>query len=93
MKTKYYFEKYYFNPEDKAHRALLLNFINTSSWRPYCPFILEEPFTDIVSMCKHKTLQYYMDKDRIVNFSKKFVFVNNYDVYPSYCSNYKRFIN
>jgi len=31
------------------------------------------------------------DKDRIVNFSKKFVFVNNYDVYPSYCSNYKRF--
>lgn len=69
MKTKYYFEKYYFNPEDKAHRALLLNFINTSSWRPYCPFILEEPFTDIVSMCKHKTLQYYMDKDRIVNMT------------------------
>lgn len=69
MKTKYYFEKYYFDPENKTHRALLLKFINTASWRPYCPFILEEPFTDIVSMCKHKTLQYYMDKDRIVNMA------------------------
>jgi hypothetical protein len=69
MKTKYLFEKFYFNPEDKAHRALLLKFINTSSWQPYCPFILEEPFTDIVSMCKHKVLRYYLDKDRLANLT------------------------
>lgn len=31
------------------------------------------------------------DKDRIVNFNKSFVFVNETDDYPSYCYNYKRF--
>ena len=31
------------------------------------------------------------DKDRIVNFNKNFVFVNEADIYPSYCYNYKRF--
>ena len=31
------------------------------------------------------------DKDRIINFNKNFVFVNDTDTYPSYCYNYKRF--
>jgi hypothetical protein len=31
------------------------------------------------------------DKDRIINFNKSFVFVNESDIYPSYCYNYKRF--
>ena len=31
------------------------------------------------------------DKDRIINFSKTFVFVNDTDLYPSYSYNYKRF--
>lgn len=31
------------------------------------------------------------DKDRIINFNKNFVFVNEKDIYPSYCYNYKRF--
>jgi hypothetical protein len=31
------------------------------------------------------------DKDRIINFNKSFVFVNETDIYPSYCYNYKRF--
>jgi hypothetical protein len=31
------------------------------------------------------------DKDRIINFNKNFVFVNETDIYPSYSSNYKRF--
>ena len=31
------------------------------------------------------------DKDRIINFNKNFVFVNETDIYPSYCYNYKRF--
>ena len=31
------------------------------------------------------------DKDRIINFNKKFVFINETDIYPSYSSNYKRF--
>jgi len=33
----------------------------------------------------------YRDKDKISNSSKKFTFVNESDVYPSYCYNYKRF--
>lgn len=31
------------------------------------------------------------DKDRIINFNKSFIFVNETDIYPSYCYNYKRF--
>ena len=31
------------------------------------------------------------DKDKIINFNKKFVFVNETDIYPSYSCNYKRF--
>jgi hypothetical protein len=31
------------------------------------------------------------DKDRIINFNKKFVFINETDIYPSYSCNYKRF--
>jgi hypothetical protein len=31
------------------------------------------------------------DKDRIINFNKNFVFINECDIYPSYCYNYKRF--
>jgi hypothetical protein len=31
------------------------------------------------------------DKDKIINFNKNFVFVNETDIYPSYCYNYKRF--
>jgi hypothetical protein len=31
------------------------------------------------------------DRDRIINFNKKFVFINETDTYPSYSCNYKRF--
>jgi len=31
------------------------------------------------------------DKDRIINFNKKFLFYNQNDIYPSYSYNYKRF--
>ena len=31
------------------------------------------------------------DRDRIINFNKKFVFINETDIYPSYSSNYKRY--
>ena len=31
------------------------------------------------------------DKDKIINFNKKFVFSNEDDIYPSYSCNYKKF--
>ena len=31
------------------------------------------------------------DRDKIINFDKKFIFLNNDDIYPSYSYNYKRF--
>lgn len=31
------------------------------------------------------------DKDRIINFNKPFTFINDTDMYPSYCYNYKKF--
>jgi hypothetical protein len=33
----------------------------------------------------------HKDKDRIINFNKNFIFINNDDDYPSYSHNYKRF--
>lgn len=33
----------------------------------------------------------HKDKDRIINFNKSFIFINNDDDYPSYSHNYKRF--
>jgi hypothetical protein len=42
---------------------------------------------------EHNDKKYFFDFDdmnKIINFSKNFVFVNEADVYPSYCMNYKR---
>lgn len=33
----------------------------------------------------------FKDKDKIINFDKNFIFVNEDDIYPSYSYNYKRF--
>lgn len=42
---------------------------------------------------EHNTKKYFFDFDdmnKIINFSKNFVFTNEDDIYPSYCMNYKR---
>jgi hypothetical protein len=31
------------------------------------------------------------DKDKIINFNKKFIFVSEKDIYPSYAANYRRY--
>ena len=42
---------------------------------------------------EHNSKKYFFDFDdmnKIINFSKNFVFSNEDDIYPSYCMNYKR---
>ena len=43
---------------------------------------------------KYNDKIYYVDqkdKDRIINFNKKFIFTKNTEMYPSFCYNYKQF--
>jgi len=53
--------------------------------------------TDEKLLCgiiEYNNRKYFVDldnKDKIINFNKKFVFINETDIYPSYSSNYKRF--
>jgi len=64
MKNAYLFHRITFDPSKKDHRLLFSKFLDSASWRPNCPFILEEPYGDIVSMCLNKTARYYLEKDK-----------------------------
>lgn len=43
-----------FNPKDKKDLVELAYFRKNNAWKNGCPFFLEWPFTDIVSMCLSK---------------------------------------
>ena len=51
----------------------------------------EKLLCGIVEYNNRKYFVDLIDKDRIVNFNKHFVFINETDIYPSYSCNYKRF--
>ena len=73
--------------------------VNTHHLDTNTNFIIMKPIysTNQTLMCgviDYNNKKYFVDlhdKDRIVNFNKSFVFVNETDDYPSYCYNYKRF--
>ena len=66
------------------------NFNNTETMKP--KYSTNEKLMCGVIEYNNKTyLVDLNDKDRIINFNKNFVFVNETDIYPSYCYNYKRF--
>lgn len=51
----------------------------------------EELKCGVVAYGDKKYYMDYKDKDKLLNSSKKFVFLTENDTYPSYCYNYKRF--
>jgi hypothetical protein len=66
------------------------NFNNTETMKP--KYSTNEKLMCGVIEYNNKTyLVDLNDKDRIINFNKSFIFVNETDIYPSYCYNYKRF--
>jgi len=66
------------------------NFNNTETMKP--KYSTNEKLMCGVIEYNNKTyLVDLNDKDRIINFNKNFIFVNETDIYPSYCYNYKRF--
>jgi hypothetical protein len=46
-----------FNPSDKEDLTAYKNFLENSSWKNGCPFVVEWPFTDVISMIKHKIVE------------------------------------
>lgn len=45
-------ERRRFDPSDKEDLKELAYFIKHTSWKTVCPFLLEYPHKDVVSMCK-----------------------------------------
>ena len=88
-----------------SHNPFSLSFYNKNKIDPHnsyqfdsnCNIMKPTYSTDQNLMCgviEYNNKTYLVDlhdKDRILNFSKSFVFVNQTDDYPSYCYNYKRF--
>lgn len=58
-----------FNPTDKVDLQEYRYFLDNSTWKNGCPFILEWPFLNVVDMIKHKII--YQHIDRIISTSKK----------------------
>ena len=51
-----------FNPKDIADLKELSYFKKHYSWKNGCPFILEWPYQDIVSMCHNKYTDFMLGK-------------------------------
>jgi hypothetical protein len=85
-----HFKLNYFN-KNKIDNKNVYNFnSNTEIMKPKY-YTNEELLCGVIEYNNKKYLVDLKDKDRIVNFTKNFVFVNETDIYPSYCYNYKRF--
>ena len=76
--------------KNKIDNKNTYNFNNTDTMKP--KYSTDEKLMCGVIEYNNKTyLVDLNDKDRIINFNKSFVIVNESDIYPSYCYNYKRF--
>jgi hypothetical protein len=76
--------------KNKIDNKNTINFNNTEIMKPKYSTD-EKLMCGVIEYNNKKYLVDLNDKDRIINFNKSFVFVNETDIYPSYCYNYKRF--
>ena len=58
--TNCYWPKVEFNPADTDHLNEYRKFLQKQHWGDGCPFILEWPFTNIISMIEHKVTRYHL---------------------------------
>jgi hypothetical protein len=47
-----------FDPSNDEHLTELKFFMKHNKWKTGCPFLLEEPFEDIPTLCVRKYLDY-----------------------------------
>ena len=66
MKHTALFRREVYQPENKAHREKFYSFLRNNKWNPTCPFYVEEPYIDAVTMCLRKTVDFYMSKDKYI---------------------------
>jgi len=57
-----------FNPTNKTDLQEYRYFLDNSTWKNGCPFIVEWPFLNVVDMIKHKIVYQHIDK--IISTSK-----------------------
>lgn len=56
-------EKISFNPKKKEHLLYLKNFIKYNNWGALgCPFLLENPYTNVAEMCRDRALNHFLGK-------------------------------
>jgi len=60
-----------FNPTDKTDLQEYRYFLDNSTWKNGCPFIIEWPFLNVIDMIKHKIVYQHIDK--LISSSKKVV--------------------
>ena len=51
-----------FDPANKKHLAELQKFHLTGKWTNGCPFYLEEPYLDVVSMMHRKVTDHFISR-------------------------------
>lgn len=53
-----------FNPENRVHREAYHEFTKTGHWQ-HCPyqFVVEEPYTDIVTQIERQLGRYYTEQE------------------------------
>ena len=56
-KIAYFSAKRNFNPRDQKDLEAFRQFVLKSNWDPVCPFILEVPFNNVVSMIERKIVE------------------------------------
>lgn len=52
--TDFHKERRLFDPKKKQDLQELKHLLFNGKWKNGCPFYLEDPWDDVVSMCKHK---------------------------------------
>jgi hypothetical protein len=58
-----------FNPLDRTDLQEYRYFLDNSTWKNGCPFIIEWPFLNVVDMIRHKIV--YQHIDRIISSAKR----------------------
>jgi hypothetical protein len=56
-KISYFSAKRNFNPRDQKDLEAFQQFVLKSNWDPVCPFILEAPFNNVVSMIERRIVE------------------------------------
>lgn len=54
------YQKREFNPANKADLLEYQSFLKNAKWKAGCPFFVEWPFSNVVSMIEHKIVNHYI---------------------------------